>query len=95
MYATFQIEYRNLVWRKPRKEVFNLKNPDCKKIFTEVTNNSLKLKKCFGPNSSFPNQCNRFFKKVRVGTHSGVSKDIEELLCEKSKLKMFLTGNDY
>ena len=84
--------------------MFNLKNPDCKMKFKEVTNNSQKLRQCFVPTLSFPDQCNRFFKslddiihqcfkKVRIGTKSGFSKEIEQLFCEKSKIKMFLAGN--
>ena len=104
MYGQFRIEYKNLVWRKPRKEIFNLKNPECQTKFTDVTNNSLKLKQCFESNLSFPDKCNKFFKslddiihqcfrKVRVGTKSTLSKEIENLLSQKTKLKIFLAGN--
>ena len=33
------------------------------------------------------------FRKVRVGTKSTLSKEIENLLSQKTKLKIFLAGN--
>ena len=37
MFATFSVMYRNTAWMRPRKEVFNLKNPECQMKFKEVT----------------------------------------------------------
>ena len=104
MYSKFSIEYDNVIWKKPRKEFFNLKNPECKSKFTEVTNNSRKLKSCFQEGNNFPDQCNRFFKslddilhqcfrKVRVGSQS-TNKEIDELLKRQSELKTYLITND-
>ena len=97
MFAIFLIEYRNLLWKKPRLEICNLKNQECKEKFTEVTANSRKLQMCFEPDFGFPEQCNRFFKslddilhqcfrKVRVGTKSPNDKEIEALLKHQSDL---------
>ena len=44
LYGRFSIKYRNLSWKRPRKEMFNLKNNECQQKFTEVTNKSTKLK---------------------------------------------------
>ena len=41
LYAKFSMQYRNLVWKRPRKEVFNLKNLECQAKFTKVTNESI------------------------------------------------------
>ena len=43
LYAKFSIQYDNIAWRRPRKEVFNLKYPECQAKFKEVTSNSNKL----------------------------------------------------
>ena len=44
LYAKFFMEYKSLAWKRPRKEVFNLKNPECQAKFKEVTTDSLKLR---------------------------------------------------
>ena len=44
LYAKFSLKYKNVAWKRPRKEVFNLKNPECLAKFTKVINNSEKLK---------------------------------------------------
>ena len=49
LFGRFSIQYKNLNWKKPRKEMFNLKNGQCQQKFTEVTSNSTKLQKCFSP----------------------------------------------
>jgi hypothetical protein len=93
MNAKFSIQYRNEGWKRPRKEVFNLKNPECQ----------AKLRKCFNESLSFSDQCNRFFKslddilhqcfrKIKVGKHFS-NKEIENLLTQQSKLKIFLSKN--
>ena len=69
LYAKFSIEYRNTPWKQNRYDVFNLKNPECQAKFSEVTNNSLKLKKCFNSNQTFPEQCNTFFKVLDDSLH--------------------------
>ena len=106
MYSKFSFDYKILIWKKPRKEYFNLKNPECKAKFSEVTNNSKKLKRCFQSNLSFSDQCNTFFKsfddilhqcfkKVRVGNgNQNSSKEIDELLKRQSELKTFLSTNE-
>ena len=103
LYAKFSIQYNNIAWKRPRKEVFNLKNPKCQEKFTEVTSNSKKLKKCFANSASFPEQCNIFvksfedilhqcFKKVKVGQNNKKS-EISELLKRKAELTRFLNRN--
>ena len=103
LYGRFSIKYRNLNSNRPRKEVFNLKNPECQSKFTEVTNDSQKLRKCFNPTQNFNDQCNNFFKslddilhqcfrKIRVGKNF-TSSEINEELDLQSKLKMFLSKN--
>ena len=103
LYAKFSIEYRNTPWKQNRYDVFNLKNPECQAKFSEVTNNSLKLKKCFNSNQTFPEQCNTFFKvlddslhqcfrKVKVGKPMK-NTEIDELLKQKSKLKIIISKN--
>ena len=101
LFAKFSIDYRNIIWKRPRKEVFNLKNPVCQAKFTEVTNNSQKLKECFLNTLSFPEKCNKFFKtfddilhqcfrKIRVGG-GGRNSEISELLKLKTQLSDHLT----
>ena len=104
LYAKFSIQYNNIAWKRPRKEVFNLKNPECQAKFTEVTSNSKKLKNCFTNNASFPEQCNKFiksfedvlhqcFKKVKVGQINKKS-NISELLKRKAELTQFLNKSN-
>ena len=104
LYGRFSIQYRNLSWKKPRKEMFNLKNIECQQRFTEVTNKSNKLKKCFSSNLKFEDQCNHFFKtfedilhqcfkKVRIGTNKNKKSEIQELLDLQSHLKSSQTTN--
>ena len=103
LYAKFAIEYKNNPWIQDRHEVFNLKNPECKAKFSEVTNDSSKLRKCFNKSQTFPEQCNRFFKslddilhqcfrKIKVG-NVVKNPEIENLLRQKSKLKISLSKN--
>ena len=64
MFAIFNIQYQNLNSKKPRQEVFNLKNRECQEIFAEESDNNLKLRKCFKSDKTFSSQCNTFFLKV-------------------------------
>ena len=104
MYARFCIEYENVVARRPRKEVFNLKNSECKSLFTSVTNENNKLRRCFEKEKPFPEECNRFFKtvddvlhqcfkKVRVGKQIQ-DKEVEQLMQQKTALKIKLSESD-
>ena len=105
LYGRFSIEYRNLSWKKPREAIFNLKNTECQQKFTEVTQNSMKLKKCFSPLTDFGKQCNQFFntfddilhqcfKKVRVGWNKNRKCEIQSLLDQKSEMqKCLITSN--
>ena len=90
LYAKFTIEYENTPWKQDRYEVFNLKNPECQAKFSEVTNDSLKLRKCFNGSQTFQEDCNKFFKslddilhqcfrKIKVGKPIKIV-EIEELL---------------
>ena len=69
LYAKFTIEYKNTPWRQDRHEVFNLKNPECKAKFSEVTMDSSKLRKCFNGTQTFQEKCNRFFKSLNDILH--------------------------
>ena len=100
LYAQFSLTYRSINWKKSRKEVFNLKNPDCQAKFNEVTSNSQKLKDCLIKADNFEEESNKFFKtlddilhqcfrKIRVGKKSN-NHEINNLLAEKSKLKISL-----
>ena len=60
MFASFDIQFQNMNFKKQRREVFNLKNKDCQEIFTEVSENNLKLRKCFKSENTFPVQCKMF-----------------------------------
>ena len=84
IYASFNIQYQNVNCKKPRQEVFNLKNIECQEIFREVSGDNAKLRKCFKMSKSFPEQCNNFLKslddilhqcfwKIRVGKSSEMS----------------------
>ena len=37
MFAYFDLQYQNVNCKKPRRELFNLKNIVCQEIFTDVT----------------------------------------------------------
>ena len=104
LYAKFSIQYNDIAWKRPRKEFFNLKNPECQAKFKEVTSNSNKLKNCFTDSASFPDQCNKFeksfddilhqcFKKVKVGNRNKKS-EISELLKRKAELTVYLNKNE-
>ena len=103
LYAQFSLTYRSVNWKKSRKEVFNLKNPDCQAKFNEVTSNSQKLKQCLIKANTIEEESNKFFKnlddilhqcfrKIRVGKKSE-NQEINKLLAEKSKLKLSLGQN--
>ena len=64
LFTKFNIQYQNVITRNQRKELFNLKNVDCQKRFTEVTEENKKLLKCFQSTKTFPEQCNVFFKSL-------------------------------
>ena len=61
LFTKFSIQYQNVIARDQRKELFNLKNVECQKMFSLVTENNHKLRKCFQSNKPFPEQCNTFF----------------------------------
>ena len=78
MFASFNMQFKDVSYRNVRNEVFNLKNKECQEIFSEVSGNNVKLKRCFESEKSFPEQCDTFFKtlddilhqifrKIRVG----------------------------
>ena len=105
LYGRFSIEYRNMSWKKPRQEIFNLKNVECQQKFTKATSSSFKLNRCFSPNLKFEDQCNQFFKsfddilhqcfrKVRVGWNKNRKSEIQVLLDLKSEMKSFLITNN-
>ena len=104
VFADFHIEYNNISQKKPRVEVFNVKNKECQEVFRKETEQNAKLKQCFASEESFQIQSDRFFKtlksvvhkcfnKVRVGTKLIEDKDIRELLNEQTKLKKSMKNN--
>ena len=103
MFSVFDISYQNVMCKKPRRELYNLKNKECQEIFSEVTECNLKLQKCFNAEKPFPKQCQTFFKtldgilhqsfrKVRVGKTIENS-DIQNLLDEKLKVQKLIDSN--
>ena len=90
-----------------RKEFFQFKCENSKKLFLEETNTTNKLSNCFSGSSNFPTSCKHFFsnlnqcffkclKKVRI--RSGCKKrlgdeNIQEMLNLKAELKVFLRNN--
>ena len=47
MFASFNMQFQNVIYKKQRNELFNLKNKECQEIYTEVSGNNIKLNKCF------------------------------------------------
>ena len=47
-----------------RKKFYNFRNPDCQKVFREITDCSEKLTKCFTNDQPLDTQCNRWFKEL-------------------------------
>ena len=64
MFAIFNIQYQNLNGKKPRQEVFILKNRECQEIFAEESANNLKFRKCVKSDKTFSSKCKTFFKSV-------------------------------
>ena len=98
LFAKFSLEYKKLNSKKPRQEVFNLKNEACKELFTVATEQNRKLSECFVSGGNFADQCKNFFKtidgvlykcfkKVRIGARSIVDKDVGNLLAVESELR--------
>ena len=89
LYARFKMEYADVTFKKPKHEIFNLKNEACQKKFTNVTTDSVKLRKCFQSNNSFKEQSNKFFKtlddflhqcfkkiKIKKGNNKSIAQDL-------------------
>ena len=103
MVASFNIQFQSVNHQKPRRVLFNLKNKECQEIFTEVSENNFKLRKCFKSDNSFPEQCNMFFKSVNGMLHQCFRKvrvrkvkensDIQSLLDEKLKIQISMDPN--
>ena len=103
LFADFLIEHKNFRQKRPRVEVFNVKNAECQQHFKRETENNNEMKKCFNSDADFKIQCNNFFKslnkvvhksfrKVRVVAKPNEDKEIRELLNTQAKLKKEL-GN--
>ena len=101
MLVSFSIEYDKGKNQKVRREMFNLKNPECQSQFFEETNKGLKFQQCFKPNLSFEAKCNKFIKtlddslhkcftKIRIKKGGGRKSDIQGLIVEKAKLSISL-----
>ena len=82
LYSRFFIEYKNVFFKKPREEIWNLKNAGGQEKFRNVTTYSDKLQNCFLTEKDFEDQCNQFFKsfddtlhqcfkKIRIGGQNG------------------------
>ena len=103
IYASFDLQYQNINFKKPRSEFFNLKNKECQEVFSTVTDSSIKFQKCFQGDKSFPEKCKTFlksvddtlhqcFRKIRVGK-TKESPEIQKLLDEKSNLQILIGTN--
>ena len=64
MFSAFYISYQNVMYKKPRRELYNLKNKECQEIFSEVSECNLKLQKCFNAKKPFPRQCQTYVKTL-------------------------------
>ena len=85
--------------RKPERiELFNLRNEDCQKSFTEETDENNMLVDCFENKMPFEVQCQNWlktfntilykcFRKVRVVNNEKKKNEKEKLLNEKFDLK--------
>ena len=106
LYCNFSLSF----YRQPRKirrEFFNLKCEEGKKLFFHETNKSNILSNCFSGPGSFSNNCNNFFKglnqclhkcftKVRIRTgniKAFGNEEIQEQLKLKLELRKFLVNN--
>ena len=103
MVASFNIQFQSVNYQKPRRVLFNLKNKECQEIFTEVSENNFKLRKCFKSHKSFPEQCNMFFKTLDGMMHQCFRKvrvrkmkentEIQVLLDEKMDIQISMEPN--
>jgi hypothetical protein len=75
MIASFNMQFKDVSYRNGRNEVFNLKNKECQEIFSEVSGNNVKLKRCFESEKSFPEQCDTFFKTLDDMLHQSFRKN--------------------
>ena len=100
MYAMFNISYVKSRNSLPRREIFNLKNPECQEKFYEETNTGDQFQKCFSSNFTFENQTNKFvktlddvlhkcFKKIRIKP-GGQKNEIQDLIEQKTKHSLSL-----
>ena len=101
LFADFLIEHKNFSQKRPRIEVFNVKNAECQQNFKRETEIDVKMKQCFKSDADFQTQCRNFFKslnrvvhksfrKVRIVTKPNEDKEIRDLLNEQAKLKKML-----
>ena len=105
MYAKFNIVYSKLKQLNKRREIFNLKNKECKERFFEHTNRGERLQNCFKSGQDFSAQSKQFmktlddalhksFKKIRIkdgGNLSSLQTDtVQDLIAYKTKLSLSL-----
>ena len=106
LYCNFSLSFYRQP-RKIRKEFFNLKCEDGKKLFFHETNKLNNLSRYFCGPGSFPNNCQNFFKglnqclhkcftKVRIRTGNSRAfgnEEIQKQLKLKLELRKFLANN--
>ena len=107
MYGKFDISFKRLK-RTIRKEHFQFKCLESKKMFMEETSNNSKLSECFRNSNDFESCANHFyrtlkkkihkcFKKVRIRTGKSRSfgeQSIQDKLKLKSDIKLFMKNNE-
>ena len=102
--ASFKLTYNRNKMRSPRREIFNLKNTECRKEFFNQTNICEAFKKITTSECSVQTKCERFFstldgklhkcfKKIRVKQQQSIRPKRTELhkcLLERSRLSATL-----
>ena len=73
IYARFNIKFRK-AQTAIRREIFDFKNLEAQKLFTEMTNNSQKLRACITRCAPAPNEANKFFKALHDIFHKSFKK---------------------
>ena len=86
-----------------REEVFNFRDTDGQYLFHNMTNNSSKLRNSFKSGSSFEDQSSQFqktlqgvfhqtFQKVRGTKRKPMPTELDLLMNERKKVKLYLEG---
>ena len=101
MLAKFCITYEKGRNSRNRREIFNLKNPECQAGFFEATNEGFKFQNCFDGNDSLECKTNRFIKTLddmlhkcfaKIRIKSGIKKDeIKDIIKQKTEMSLSLS----